>query len=318
MPRRLIIGILVMLIIGIVGGTVAFVVQRLRQGGSGSTSSGEQGTLEPATAGPQQIANPTGDDDGDGLKNVDEVLWGTNSRVADSDSDGTPDGAEVTANRNPTVAGPSDALPANFQPGRDQRPLAEAPLKADQFFAANLDLSGPKENLTQAYEGRFSTAERNEDTLTQFLQAQPVITQLPAINQGALTIAQQSGPRTLALYLDTIDSPSVLSDQLALSRALNTLYSSNDTSGIEALRTPLRLYQEDLQRLVVPPEAVELHKLLLGYSALRDATLQQITAWPTDRVKALLGLRQLNASTAQYMPLLQQEISRLRTLSSQS
>ncbi|MEX2054940.1 MAG: hypothetical protein WD972_02050, partial [Candidatus Andersenbacteria bacterium] len=90
MPRRLIIGVLIVLILGIVGGTVVLVVQRLRgEDETDSTAPGTTpGTLQPADSGNQNITNPTGDDDNDGLSNADEALWNTNRTNPDTDGDG--------------------------------------------------------------------------------------------------------------------------------------------------------------------------------------------------------------------------------------
>lgn len=54
------------------------------------------------------------DEDNDGLKDWEENLWGTDPNKADSDFDGTPDGEEVTSNRNPALAGPDDQLNINI------------------------------------------------------------------------------------------------------------------------------------------------------------------------------------------------------------
>lgn len=50
------------------------------------------------------------DSDGDNLPDWQEALYGSNLEVADSDGDGTLDGAEVAAGRDPTRAGPDDNL----------------------------------------------------------------------------------------------------------------------------------------------------------------------------------------------------------------
>jgi len=53
------------------------------------------------------------DSDGDGLKDWEEELWGTDVNNPDSDGDGTPDGEEISIGRNPTVAGPNDLISEN-------------------------------------------------------------------------------------------------------------------------------------------------------------------------------------------------------------
>ena len=45
------------------------------------------------------------DSDHDGLRDWEEVLWKTDSKIADTDGDGTNDGDEVKAGRNPLIAG---------------------------------------------------------------------------------------------------------------------------------------------------------------------------------------------------------------------
>ena len=52
------------------------------------------------------------DTDGDGLKDWEESLWGTDAQNADTDGDGTNDKKEILAGRNPLLAGPDDSLPS--------------------------------------------------------------------------------------------------------------------------------------------------------------------------------------------------------------
>ena len=306
MSRRLVIAILVVLIIGIIGGTGALLWQQL---GGSTTPGGQQ--LPPAG---DVLENPNGDDDGDGLLNADEVLWGTDQQNPDSDGDGASDGDEVAAGRNPTIPGPNDALPSGFSPGQDLQPLTLTAPVTDQFFADNLNLAGDQRNLTQAYENRFAESERNPDSLAQFIDDQPVITQLPAVRDSAFTVQQNSGARTLAAYLTRVGHLAPLSNQSLLVAGLADLQGSNDPSGIRALQHEVVVYQETIKAELVPPEAVELHKLLLGYTELVNATLEQIASWPDDEVKATVALRQLDQNDQTYFPLLQQEVARLQAI----
>lgn len=306
MSRRLVIAILAVLIIGIVGGTGALLWQRL---GSSDTPSGQQ-----LPSADDVLENPDGDDDNDGLLNADEVLWGTDSRNPDSDGDGASDGDEVEAGRNPTIPGPNDALPSGFSPGRNLQPLSLTPLATDEFFADNLDLTGGRRNLTQAYENRFAASEQNPDTLAQFIEDQPLITQLPAVRDSAFEIQQNSGSLTLAAYLDRVGHLAPLGNQSLLLSGLADLQGNNDPAGIRALQYEVTIYQEAVKRELVPPEAVELHKLLLGYTELVIATLDQVAQWPDDEVKATVALRQLDQNDQKYFPLLQQEVSRLQSI----
>ncbi|MBC8464925.1 MAG: hypothetical protein H8D63_00920 [Parcubacteria group bacterium] len=60
----------------------------------------------------EKISLGTEDTDLDGLSNWEEALWGTNPNVADSDGDGTGDGIEIAARRNPLVNAVDDTLEA--------------------------------------------------------------------------------------------------------------------------------------------------------------------------------------------------------------
>ncbi|NTV44306.1 MAG: hypothetical protein HGA67_01245 [Candidatus Yonathbacteria bacterium] len=61
---------------------------------------------------PPEGYDPDADTDGDGLKNWEEALWGTNIGVADTDGDGTSDSLELTERRNPLVSTLNDTLSA--------------------------------------------------------------------------------------------------------------------------------------------------------------------------------------------------------------
>ncbi len=54
-------------------------------------------------------SDATQDADADGLLDWEESLWGTDINEPDTDKDGTTDGAEVDADRNPLVVGPDDS-----------------------------------------------------------------------------------------------------------------------------------------------------------------------------------------------------------------
>src|SRR5687768_12166242 len=120
MSRGLIIGILILLIIGIIGGTAALIIQRLLPTDSTSSSPQPTSGLLPGTQEGTRLGtlDPLGDEDGDGLSNGDEQKWGADINNPDTDGDGFKDGEEVRANHNPTIAGPNDTIPEGFVPGQ--------------------------------------------------------------------------------------------------------------------------------------------------------------------------------------------------------
>jgi hypothetical protein len=216
MPRQVIVGILVMLIIGILGGTAVVVISRLRV-------AGEDGTSQTS---PLPIVGSAEDSDGDGLPDALEALWGTDPNNPDSDGDGFPDGQEVEARHNPTIPGPNDALPPGFQlPSINNKsqltsvglgeldlsdlldPAAANPainssgqlnpalyvqqgLPAQQFQ----QLTGP--NLTSVYQAQGGDG--SPESIAEFVRNQPIITSLPEISlpqvRAAVLQARQPEP----------------------------------------------------------------------------------------------------------------------------
>ena len=311
MPRRLIIGILVVLILGIVGGTIVLIVQQFR-GDEVITPTPTPEGLTPAQPGSQQLTNPSGDDDADGLTNADEVLWGTITGNVDSDGDGYKDGEEVAANHNPTIPAPNDALPANFQPGQNVQPLGEAPLQVDQYFEENLDLRPTDKNLTEEYKREFPADQRTQENLITFASSQPIITKLPAVRESSFQTTAAGNPVALTNYADLAERLPAIVDALVLQQALSNLFEKSDPSGINGLATQARLFQQALTETTVPAEAVPLHKLLLGYSQLLAATLDHVALYPDDPVKGLVGLNQLNTIDEQYRELINGAAAQLR------
>jgi|TARA_Y100000310_G_scaffold344730_1_gene459105 hypothetical protein len=107
------------------------------------------------------------DKDGDGLKDWEELLWGTDPRSSDTDGDGIGDGREVDESRNPTIPGPNDALPEDIvEQAREgvfiQDSGTATDVFAQNFFAEYLSLKrGGSELDTISREFLIDSAIRN-------------------------------------------------------------------------------------------------------------------------------------------------------------
>lgn len=314
MPRRLIIVIFIVLILGIVGGTVVLVLQRFRDNSTLSPSTTTPGALQPAAPGNQPIANPTSDDDSDGLTNAEEVVWGANPAGRDTDGDGTPDGDEVTAGRNPTVAGPNDLLPEGFQLGQDIQPLPEAPLQANQFFDDTLSLTPDPKNFTEEYHRQTPEASRTAETMVAFAKTKPIITKLPTPKNTAIITTQRDSSLTVGHYLDVAGNLDNLINRTNMSQVFVDLFENNDASSAYGLAVATRAHQQALLALEVPPSAVQLQQLLLGYTEALIATYAQLASWPGDPVKAMVAVNQLDALDREYFPVIKAEVERLEQL----
>ncbi len=319
MSRRLIIGILVLLIVGILGGTVAFVMQRLQSGEEQvSQVPSESGNLNPAQEGQPNIVNPSSDDDADGLTNAEESIWGTDPKNADTDGDSYQDGAEVTAEHNPNVPGPNDKLPSGFSPNRDLQPLDVAPLQPDKFFVENLDLDPLRDrDLTAEYNKKYPEAERTQETLVAFAKEQPIVTRLPLVREDSITVTKENSTLTIGHYLDSAGDLDKLMNRTLISDAFIDMFESNDVSTVYGLAISAREYQNELKQVPVPPEAVQLHRLLLSTSELLVHTYTLIATWQVDPAKAMVGVHQLDTIDQTYMPGINQEIARLEAVKQQ-
>jgi hypothetical protein len=315
MSRRLILGILVVLIVSVLVGTVVLVVQRLK--GSQTSQMSENENMVPqlsvADQGNQKLAeeDPDGDLDGDGLSNADELLWGTDPTNPDTDGDGYTDGEEVATNHNPTVAGPNDVLPSNFQPGQDLRPLDTAPLQVDQYFEEGLNLYTPKTNMTEEFAKGRDPGETTTASMITYARSQPVITKLPTVQETAIKTTTDNAPLTLKFYLNQANLITEISNAQTLSAALNDMYSNNSTAKISAMALQIRQFQQSLFNEKAPTTAMSLHKLLLGYTELLAVTLDEMALWNTDPIRSMVALQQLDKIDRQYYPLITQEIRRL-------
>lgn len=76
--------------------------------GAGKPISSALAVISNVTTGQREIGDI--DTDGDGLRDWEEGVRGTDPKRADSDNDGTNDGDEVKANRDPNKPGPDDSL----------------------------------------------------------------------------------------------------------------------------------------------------------------------------------------------------------------
>lgn len=317
MSRRLIISLLIVLIVGVVLGTGYFIVQRIRSSAKNTPTTSDNGTgLQPATT----VKNPTGDDDSDGLSNADEAVWGTDPNNPDTDGDKYLDGEEVKANHNPTIPSPNDKLPPGFVPGQNVQPLSPAdsePLAVNQFFQDNLDLSLGTKNYTDEYRGQYVEERRTPDTLEAYAKSQPVITQLPTPADKSIQAIPDDGPLSLKDYLDGIGDLSVFSKQSVIADGISQLYGSSNPSIIQGLAQTTRTYQQNLIQLKVPPSAVALQRLMLGYTELVAATYDQIATYPTDPARSVVAMRQLEEIDKKYMPLITKEIDRLTAIDRQ-
>jgi hypothetical protein len=102
------------------------------------------------------------DSDNDGLKDWEETLWGSDKNNADTDGDGTPDGAEIKASRNPLVKGPKDAINnkvassiSGTEPDAPEEKLTTTDKFTRDLFAAYMSMKQAGKTLTPEIENQL-------------------------------------------------------------------------------------------------------------------------------------------------------------------
>lgn len=306
MPRRAIIITLVVLILGIVGGSVALLVRRLP-----SPSPVDSGS-EALPQAPSGALDPTADEDGDGLSNGDEKSWGASVTTADSDGDGFKDGEEVRSGHNPTIAGPNDKLPPGFVPGRGITDHTTTPAAAPSQTTSLL--LAESRNLTEEYEKQVSFAERSPGKRLEFVQSLNLSTDLPAVPPNSLKVGQQNSQVDVYFYTLAIQHDDLFLNEQRLQDALAAFHSGN-FAGVEALRDEWRKYRDRLQALTIPPAATQTHQLLLGYSEMMATLFNEMALSGDDTIRGLAALVQFDKTRSLWWPKVQQELGRLTSSS---
>lgn len=117
------------------------------------------------------------DTDKDGLKDWQELLWGTDKNNADSDGDGTPDGKEIELGRDPSIAGPDDKL-------EKTRGISESSVKS---FSASIS-SDPNNISTKVSHDLFAKfmALQTSGNLDEDSQAQVINDVITNIDPGSI------------------------------------------------------------------------------------------------------------------------------------
>src|SRR3989344_1162115 len=249
MSRRVVIGILILLIISVLGGIAALLLYNART---------KEDVLPIPTFSPLPVSDPTADSDNDGLSNGDEKIWGTNPADGDTDKDGYMDGEEVQNSHNPTIASPNDKLPVGFKPNQNTTPLDPAAPSAtsfDSYFSDSVDVTGGNKNLTQEYARAIPDKDKSPASLSQFITSQPIVTTLPALNDSAIVITEDSSPIFISQYLNTAGSVDSIADKARMTIALNDFFESKNAYGFTTLAEAVRSSQARIKNLSVPKEA---------------------------------------------------------------
>lgn len=259
--------------------------------------------------------NPRLDSDQDGLLEHEECTWRTDPFNPDTDNDGFRDGDEVKNEFDPTIKGDgtgNDALPSRraqqTQQGLDQ-------------LRPNPNSSNYTEGLAGIISQGQPTSELGNTQVTpqqieQILNQARLNTALPSVPLSQLRVGSSNTGADIQRYLQEADAlrPREFNDSTALTNALVNAISGN-TAALSALRSRLTSYDQALQRLSVPPSAVEHHRLLIANTRfVNERFAEVVAAGGNDPVRGYLALRALQVGLPQHLQGLQTARAQLETL----
>ncbi|MEO6077633.1 MAG: hypothetical protein ABIP54_02510 [Candidatus Andersenbacteria bacterium] len=300
MSRRVVIVISIIVVLSILIAIGLFFVTSLNK--EQSAQPAPDSTSNTGLTSNDNNVDPLADTDNDGLNNTQEALWGTNPNNPDTDGDQYKDGDEVANCHNPLVPAPKDKL-ANCSPGDTNNPASSVATAgtSDPFFPTPVKKIGGDINLTQAYATALKDSDKSPVTFSQFIANQPIITDLPTVNDKAIKTAPES-VGNVSQYMITAGNLDSITDKQRLSIAIKDFLESRNPYGFTTLAESVDALQSRLKVVAVPPSALEYEKTLLAYTEILSATLRQIADYQNDQVKALVAIRQLDAIDRQYYP----------------
>ncbi len=217
------------------------------------------------------------DTDGDGLKNWEEALLGTNPNIKD--------------NPNQNIEGSTSP---QFTPIAKDDPLNDVNNLTAQFsknaytMASYLNSNGVSDNQTidEVSKGLIS------GEITKLLIKKYTVDDLKNVDKNDTTTLKNYGNQ-LANYVDTSFKIILNIDE---EKILNTYTQSKDAKDLSKLKTKidsLETLQSNLKNMIVPKVAAQNHLNILNSTASYIAILKNINTVNTDPIRAVVGYKAL-------------------------
>src|SRR3989344_5661358 len=246
------------------------------------------------------------DTDQDGLKDWEEILWGTNPSLADTDGDKTEDGDEVEANRKPARAAPNDSLDA-----------------ATATLPATLTAPAIKLNTTERI-GRglwerylaikLSGGELSADDRVALIQS--VVQEEEGMPIGKsytrtdIKIIPQSDNETLKRYAEAMGAVLERNQSQESELEIINRYTLDETktAELEKLGTIIALYENviaEALKIEVPQPLLEFHLSFLNISVAIKTSIMGMQKIASDPIIALDAMGNYNSATEQFVAIMQ-------------
>jgi len=256
--------------------------ERVESNDNRETSLGGKNVITRATEGLADI-----DSDGDGLKDWEELLWGTDPLNPDTDEDGTPDGEEVRLGRDPLKAGPDDKIEvASNLDTRSSTNLNQTGKFGQDFLTSYLTYKNLGIN-TDAADLLYSPLSTNIQE----------ISTLPEYGAEDLPGLGDNSSESIRAYGNEIGNI-LLSERGNLEEnelAIIAEIVEKRGEGAEKLDPIIATHKRVLEKLLnvrVPSEAILLHLTFINDYAAAIQSLENIRKMKEDPIYSVVGISQ--------------------------
>jgi len=246
------------------------------------------------------------DDDGDGLANWEETLWKTDANNPDSDGDGTSDGEEIKAGRDPVIAGPNDTLSQEEVENKINKENEANLTETDKFsrdffiqYVASLQSGQPVnqadyEKLLQNY-----LAEAANKTNVRFYGA----SDFKVATAETPTIIRAYGNEVARIMSRKEGAPALESELLIIDRYVKTT-DPEELLKLEPLVAEYRRIEEELKNTPVPQSALILHIELINAISFTKQGIEGMQMIETDPLKAIAAINNYPEASGNILPAL--------------
>jgi len=232
------------------------------------------------------------DSDSDGLKDWEEALWESDPRKSDTDGDGTPDGDEVNAGRNPLIAGPDDKYKSDTVIRKINKNISgEAPTKTEEFaqsFFQDYITLRNSNNLFEEYEKNNLI----NDYVDSVIKTNTLIKDYTVAD---LNISQNINKASSIDYGNTLGGI-ILKHSFETENELTIFNNSiikEDIEEIEKLNPIINAYKnilKDSLEMLVPQDAINEHiTFVIGIASIVES-IESMYAIYNDPIKAIVGI----------------------------
>lgn len=257
------------------------------------------------------------DSDGDGLKDWEEAVWGTDPQNPDSDKDKTTDGEEIAQGRDPLKKGPDDkislqALKAGKAAGAETENNLTFRLAKNILESGAIEAIGPDGGIT-------STDFLKNVSLPEDMSAEALLLPSEKISVKSLKIVQANDAETVRQYFNALAAayakqPQVTSGKGDINIVAEAIASGDysELAKLEVIASGLGRLADDIKKTAVPSAYADFALEELGYIVRTKRAVEILANAESDPLAAAIILPKRIELYQQIAELHRQTVSELK------